>query len=76
MLDIAGQKLKERMEPVGLRLPHYIREKAKDMAQQQSSSRIKIHESDVYREIILNFFSTDCQSNIDNIGKDGGNAIS
>lgn len=53
------QKLKknQRKTIVSIRLPSEIREWAQSMAHTQSTDDVRITESDVYREIIVSYFS-------------------
>ena len=51
------KKLDEK-EPVNVRMPKYIRDKAKALAKQESDdNKIHISESEIYRRIIVAFFS-------------------
>lgn len=64
MLDFARIKQEQVSSSVHLRLPQVLRDKAKEIAKENSTDDVKLTETDVYR-MILSFFFND--SDIKNI---------
>ena len=56
-MGIAEKKSKQRLVQAPLRVPAHIREKAKSIAEEQSRGGVTVRETEVYREIIENFFA-------------------
>lgn len=54
-MNLAEIKQRERMTPVHIRLPISVREKAQEIARNQSTDEVKVNESDVYRTLIEKF---------------------
>lgn len=64
-MNLQDEKRQQQKSPVSFRLPNQIREKAKKLAAEQSSGDVHISESDVYRKIVVSFFSDQCLPNVD-----------
>jgi hypothetical protein len=59
MLNIREQVRGEQKTSVHLRLPKSVREKARALAEAQSTDDIRVREAAIYRSIIENFFVSD-----------------
>lgn len=63
--NIADSKRRERLVTASVRLPEEVRAWAKAIAQAQTTKEVSVNESDVYRHIIMAFYSKDRLQNVD-----------
>lgn len=58
---IAEHKSQSKLsERISLRVPRAIRDKARALAQAETTDSVRVFEGDVYRHIITLFFSGEC----------------
>lgn len=63
---IAEHKSQSKLsERISLRVPRAIRDKARALAQAETTDSVRVFEGDVYRHIITLFFSGECLQNVD-----------
>lgn len=65
MMDLKKLKKQSKKTPVTFRLPDEVREWAKNVARGQSTTDVQLKENDVYRAIIVSYFSQERLQNVD-----------